>query len=34
MNQGGQAADAGIPDWIGRLARVVWRRLFLHGGGA
>lgn len=34
MNQGGQAADASIPDWIARLARIVWRRLFLYGGRA
>jgi hypothetical protein len=32
-NQRGQAAGADISDWIERLIRAVWRRLFfIHGG--
>ena len=33
-NQGGSAAGVAIPDWIERLVRAVWRRLFVHGGEA
>ncbi len=33
-NQGGPAAGVAIPDWIERLVRAVWRRLFVHGGEA
>ena len=33
-NQSVPAAGVDIPDWIGRLVRAVWRRLFIHGGEA
>jgi hypothetical protein len=33
-NQRGPAAGVAIPDWIERLFRAVWRRLFVHGGEA
>ena len=33
-NQRGTAAGVDIPDWIERLVRAVWRRLFMHGGEA
>ncbi|MGH3281719.1 MAG: hypothetical protein ACRDNW_21635 [Trebonia sp.] len=32
--QHGRTIGAGISDWIGRLARTMWRRLFMHGGDA
>jgi hypothetical protein len=31
-NQCGPAIGAGISDWIERLIRAAWRRIFMHGG--
>jgi hypothetical protein len=33
-NQRGPAVGVDIPNWIERLVRAVWRRLFVHGGEA
>jgi hypothetical protein len=33
-SQRGPAAGVDIPDWIERLFRAVWRRLFVRGGEA
>jgi hypothetical protein len=31
-NQGGPRAGAGLPEWVERLIRAVWRRIFVYGG--
>ena len=31
-SQRGRAADADISEWIERLIRAVWRRIFMYGG--
>jgi hypothetical protein len=33
-SKGGRAAGVDMSDWIERLIRAVWRRLFMHGGQA
>ena len=33
-NQRGPAVGVDIPNWIERLVRALWRRLFVHGGEA
>ena len=33
-DQCGPAIGGGISDWIGRLIRTAWRRLFMGGGDA